>query len=925
MRRHFRIYFWVMIFFAVLLSVRGVENTTFRFSQFTTAEGLPNGMVRQTLQDAEGFMWIATFYGLYRYDGYEVRPFKTIEEVPSAAYSNDIICLAEDSARNLWIGTQNGLLRLDRNRKHVRHYRLPDVDKQRVNSLCFSRTGQLYVGTIRRLARFDFIGDSLIVLSSGKLAEEVPEVMNVQSIYEDKCGDILIGTWRQGLFRYSPFTKEFVRQRAFSSRETVLDILEDSRGGMWMATDGSGLLKVETSSVYRQLEIVERYLTTPENPPVSSSPVPVVSLAEDPATHTLWIGTLENLLCMNLDKEGIFSAPEDALYGPVPSIRDISDLSMSRNGSLWISTERGNGIFIIEKAPDLFFRKMDLQGNAVAAPEHVQSICIDSAGGCYVAVGKNLEYYKDGEYSVIRHSQNIQHLSSNRAGTEIFVPFVGWGIIRVRDGRKIATYRRETDDFLPSNHVYALHEDYCGNQWVGTDRGLGVRYADGREFRLFGLDSLLSTEIITIAEDRNGALWLATTAFGVIRVTGGAFSQDSIVCRQYCFTDGSLPIGMPLCFFTGTSDGTFWLGMDGGGLCRYDTVADRFYSVHSDYNLPGDMAACIEADDYGNLWIGTNAGLVRLSLSSEGTPTGLRVFTIADGLIDNFFYPNASCRHDGILYFGCGKGLIYFSPSDMISQSSAAPLVFTDIQIGETSAEICFASLEFRRPKIIQYAYRLHGYDDGWRHVDAAHRKAAYSDLPAGSYTFELKATDENGVWGPPIQLELTIKGAFGLWIKVFGLVLVIALSLAAGIFLLIRHRQKRAAAFVGKNLSLDIVLPVDGSADEDKRFLQAAAECVNLHLSDADFDVNRFAEEMSMSRSTLYNRMKELSGMNPLSFVRIMRLKAAARILEEQPDIRIVELAVRVGYNDPKYFSSCFRKEFGKGPTEYAQDAGKG
>lgn len=925
MKRHFQFSFWEIIFFLVSLIGKGAETPALHFRQFSTAEGLPNGMARQTLQDAEGFMWIATLYGLYRWDGYDIRSFKSAAGVPTEAYSNDIVCLAEDSAQNLWAGTQNGLLRLDRTRQYVRYYRLPDVDKQRVNSLCFTRTGQLYVGTIRRLARFDFAGDSLEVLSSGKPEGEVPESMNIQTIYEDKNGELLIGTWRQGLFRYSPFTRKFVRQQAFSSKETVLEILEDSRGSMWMATDGSGLLKVGSSSVYRQLEILKRYLVTVENSAVSYTPVSVVSLAEDPATHTLWVGTLEKLWRMDLDQEGVFSSPADSLSGLLPPIRDISDVSMSRNGSLWISTNRGNGIFIVEKAPVSFFNTIGSRVEGGIFSEQVQSVRTDSAGGCYLAAGKELRYYKDGEYAVIRHSQNIQHLSSDHAGNEIFAPFTGWGIIRARDGKNMGEYRRETTGFLPSNHVYCLFEDRSGNRWVGTDRGLGVRYADGREFKLSGRDSLLSTEITAIAEDSNGTLWLATTSCGVIRVTGGAVSPDAIVCRRYCFTAGNLPVGTALCFFTDTTDGSLWLGMDGSGLCRYDTVTDRFCTVHSYYNLPGDMAACIEADDYGNFWIGTNAGLVRLTLSPEGVLTGLRVFTMADGLGDNFFYPNASCSHDGILYFGSGKGLVCFCPSDMVLQSTEAPLAFTEVKIGQNGAEIGFASLGYRRPEIIQYAYRLCGYEEEWHRVDAAHRKAVYSRLSKGSYLFELKATDENGVWGVPKQLEIFIEGT-PLWsvgqvlTEVFIFVLLLAVA-----FLFLRSGRKRPAVSSGKKVSLDIVLPLGEDADDGERFLQAATECVNRHLADADFDVRRFAEEMSISRSALYNRMKELSGMNPVSFIRTVRLRAAARVLEEQPGIRIAELADRVGYNDPKYFSSCFKKEFGKGPLEYVRDAEKG
>ena len=108
-------------------------------------------------------------------------------------------------------------------------------------------------------------------------------------------------------------------------------------------------------------------------------------------------------------------------------------------------------------------------------------------------------------------------------------------------------------------------------------------------------------------------------------------------------------------------------------------------------------------------------------------------------------------------------------------------------------------------------------------------------------------------------------------------------------------------------------------SLDED--FMQRAIDCVNSHLADSDFDQPRFAEEMLTSKSTLYKKLKSLTGLNTSGFIRNVRLKAACRIMEEKGNaVRISELAYAVGFSDPKYFSACFKKEFGMLPSEYIE-----
>ena len=103
-----------------------------------------------------------------------------------------------------------------------------------------------------------------------------------------------------------------------------------------------------------------------------------------------------------------------------------------------------------------------------------------------------------------------------------------------------------------------------------------------------------------------------------------------------------------------------------------------------------------------------------------------------------------------------------------------------------------------------------------------------------------------------------------------------------------------------------------------DRDFLRRCTESVNRHLADADYTHQVMMSEVGASHATLYRKLKQLTGMDATSFIRSIRMKAACQILIQEPNVRINELADRVGYSNPKYFSTCFKTEFGMSPREY-------
>jgi YesN/AraC family two-component response regulator len=113
-------------------------------------------------------------------------------------------------------------------------------------------------------------------------------------------------------------------------------------------------------------------------------------------------------------------------------------------------------------------------------------------------------------------------------------------------------------------------------------------------------------------------------------------------------------------------------------------------------------------------------------------------------------------------------------------------------------------------------------------------------------------------------------------------------------------------------------------SPTADELFLKKAIDCVYNHLDDSDFDREAFASDMSTSASTLYNKLRSITGMNVSAFIRNIRMKEAKRLAQTQPDLRVSDLAYKVGFKDPKYFSTCFKKEFGLQPSEFIEQVAK-
>jgi AraC-like DNA-binding protein len=136
----------------------------------------------------------------------------------------------------------------------------------------------------------------------------------------------------------------------------------------------------------------------------------------------------------------------------------------------------------------------------------------------------------------------------------------------------------------------------------------------------------------------------------------------------------------------------------------------------------------------------------------------------------------------------------------------------------------------------------------------------------------------------------------------------------------IIENRKRIQHEYTQKTMA-ETMQKQEKAPSPDEEFLSRALDMVYTHLEDEDYDREALASDMGTSTSTLYNKLRSITGLNVSSFIRDIRMKEAGRIAEESPQIRVSDLAYRVGFKDPRYFSTCFKKHFGVQPKEYLEN----
>jgi signal transduction histidine kinase/ligand-binding sensor domain-containing protein/CheY-like chemotaxis protein len=797
------------------------------FEHLTMRDGLSQSTVMSILQDSQGFVWLATESGLDRYDGYSIREYRR-ERGNEFALANDFIwSIAEDSRGDLWLGTYGGgVARWDRSTDRFQKFRHDPRDPRTlasdiIRSLLIDPAGNVWVGTERD--GLDLLDSKTGVVRHFRHRDGDPRSLpgdGVFALHAGEGGRIWVGT-DSGLSAYEPTTGTFASYAApfGSSPLRVRALRTDHTGSLWIGTLDAGLWRLDPktgrASSFRH----------DAARPGSLSSDRVQGILEDDARR-LWVATADGLNLFDAESGRFLHYGHDADNPQSLRDDDIMALYQDRGGVLWMGTRAGGASHWNPRSWLLGHYR-----SAMTRDTAVDAFADDGAGTLWVgtrdglveihAVSRTERRYTSRDPAPLRLvDDRVMALLRDRSGA-LWVGTMAGGLQRIdADRRSIRTYRHVEDDptSLPADGVMALYEDRSGDLWVGTfggglarverDTGRITRYPIASETS----NGLSSPRASAIVEDSRGNLWIGTIGGGLnlLERRTGRFHHF----RRNDRDPRSLSDDIVYAVHVDRNDG-LWVGTAGGGLDRVVGTSDhpeaiRFESQSGVTNMPSQVVYGIESDADARLWLSTNNGLVRLDPRSRA----IRVFHEVHGLQAEEFNFNAHYRAtDGTLYFGGNNGFNAFNPAALVADAPPPRVVLTSLGVldrrlsanerfdaarplelayDDKLLTFVFAALDFTSPANNRYTYQLEGFDSDW--VDAGRlRRATYTNLDAGDYTFRVRAANADDVWNEE-GLTIPVRVAAAPWNTTTARVLYGVIALLALGYVWRAQRARRAS-----------------------------------------------------------------------------------------------------------------------------------
>jgi len=725
---------------------------------------LSSDFVRTVYQDRQGALWIGTYDGgldklvlqddaagsvppgepggsaarfiHYRYDPQD----------PHSLSSNAIWSIYEDEAGMLWIGTEQGLNRFDRETERFTRYaydprNLNSLSNNVVRAIAEDAEGDLWIGTDDGLNHFDRRTERFTRYRNSPADPSSLADNTIHALYRDREGRLWIGT-DGGLHLYDGSKEQFVRYQNDPSDphslslDAVRSVYQDREGVLWVGTYGGGLNKAAPSA-----QRFGHYRALPNNPAGLNSKL-VLSLYRD-RQGVLWAGTSGGLHGFGPDGKLLYLFQKEPGDMQSLSSDNVRALYQDREGSLWIGTyDAGLDRLALGYGWD---------------PREARFV-----------------HYRHNPFLLDTLSSNaIRVIYQDREGV-LWVGTADGGLNRFdHDAEEFTRYQHDDGDPHSLSHdmVWAIYEDREGVLWVGTGWGLNRFDRQTEQFSYYQHDpsdprSLSHNAVLSICEDREGVLWIGTAGGGLNR-----FDREKGAFAHYGEQDG-LPNNMVYGILE-DEEGFLWLSTN-KGLSRFDPRAESFWNY--------DVGDGLQSDEF-------NAGAYHKAPGGEMFFGGINGF--------NAFYPEDI------------TGNSYVPPIVLtaLTQSGEDVAMGAAIEVVEQVTfywpnnffEFEFAALSTSQPGKNQYAYRMEGLESEWNEVGTK-RFGRYTNLPGGTYTLRIKGSNHDGVWNEEgITIKVTVVPPFWetWWFRgIVGLVLLG--GVLGGYWLRVRSIQSRSRELAG-------------------------------------------------------------------------------------------------------------------------------
>ena len=793
-------FYCLIISLSIHLCGYAILPTQFHFRHYNIENGVSSNNISTLFQDQKGYIWIGTENGLNRFDGNQFTLYQKNNPLYSNFHANSINTICETTDKELWLGTDNGVFIYNQVKDTFTPFVKQTSDKTSITSwithIIQDKAGNIWIATHKQgIFLFNTQTDKLTLF-------EIPQNDNIViRILNDEQNNI----WLSGPYQLCKLNKVNNTFETYAIEEKTESIYsmalwEDSSNHIWIGTWDKGLWKLDPRT-----KQVEKYLTGEKGKGI----LHIHSILEY-SPELLLIGSVDGLTIFNPVTHESFLYDN---YGD--SEKSLSDkfiypMLKDREGGVWIGTYY-NGINYLPPYCGQFNGYSESSDIPYFNSRIISRFCEDENGNIWIASDDSgLSCFNPSTMQFLdfngRKKLNKHNLHALcMIDKDLWIGTYGDGIqvLNAQTG-KIKNYN--TTNGLDENSIYSIFKDSQGQIWTGSMNGICQYDAQKQHFTpIKHLEAL----IIEIVEDAKGNLWIATQGKGLFRYS----PQKNKEWEKYGLEKGfnSLTVNH-LCI---NKDNEIWAATS-EGLYLYNPLKDIF--TYQPLRLPNEcINAILEGEDC--LWLTTAKGLVKYTPATQET----QIFTKSDGLqSEAFIMASALKTRNGEFYIGSINGFNTFYPHQLKLNTQKPNVVLTSLEIFNQKIDtqkdgtlpeaidhlkeihlsykdnvitLNYAALSYCTPQKNQYAYMLEGFDKGWNYVGSQH-STTYTNLPAGTYTFRVKASNNDNIWNeegtsiriivhPPFYLSLPFK---------IGYVLLFLLALGLLLRYVIRRSEKKHA-----------------------------------------------------------------------------------------------------------------------------------
>lgn len=786
-----------------ILCFGNANSQNIKFEHYNDNSGLSHNSVRHIIQDSYGFLWLGTFSGLNRFDGYQFKSYLSSVPGKNKIHNDDITALELDEAsNNLWIGTRKGLTLFEMD-THTFSTFLPDKDNpnslpdEEVRSVHIDAFKRIWVGTKNK-------GLYMFFKSENRFSKvNIPGFEYVKEIFEDQNGNIWVGSYGSGsVAKITLDAKGNIVQLvnytlsipgSNEKNPYINFIYEDDKSDIFIGTR-KGLYKLDAA----RNTFINLYI---EDDGVRDNLGPYfLSVARAP-NGKYWVGTLGGLLvCNQLEDiaKGDFQWHYAVLSDDTSLIDNlVSALYFDKSGVLWIGTEDGLDKYdpyenqfklnkdisfhIGNQAPRIrgFSKTYDEKvivatrhnGLFISKEEHFEPLynsqddiaSIYSYNGktfyCGLWNGKILVYnYKANSSKVIDIGfEKSPVFAFAKLGTNaLMVGSFGEGAIAVNiDDLQAQT---STGTLLPGHQINRIVVDSSGtkeNIWFATETGVAHYNSSTKDIRKYSSNTdselgLLHNNVSDVMVDLKGNIWAATRL----------------------------------------------------GLCTYDSLKDDFRAVTGPKELVGKWITDMVTDTNGNLWLNMNNNSVaRFKADSND----INIYPVNSGNRLDVFSSSGFYNFDGSdIYLGGKNGVIYFSPYGIKENRWSPPPFITEFKVQNKEVppgmeingqkplikdlnyhkkvelnyknrnfSLRFSTPSYANESLNKFEYMLEGFDENWISANSNSRTIQYTNLYPDDYAFIIKSGNSDGHWSEIVSYQIKINPPFWFSYKSLALFLI--------------------------------------------------------------------------------------------------------------------------------------------------------